>query len=147
VKPPDVKPPDDVIEDDVIEDDVIEDDVIEDDVIEDDVIEDDDVVIVEMPKPQHHGEILGDVECIGSVGSNTASEYPHPRYCCTTFPFAIHGVGNIDACALCYCYCCDILASQCTTWSTHCNAQHDHAWTSVRHELKRKRNEVFKKAT
>jgi hypothetical protein len=100
---------------------------------------DEDVVVVEMPKPEHDGEIHGDVECFGSVGSNRASEYPHPRFCCTEFPFAIHGVGNINACALCYCYCCDIIASQCSTWSIHCNAQHDHAWTSIRHELKRKK--------
>jgi len=91
----------------------------------------DDVVVVEKPIPSHVGDIPGDFACIGCTGSNSVSDYPHPRYSCTVFPFK-QFESNLDKCVLCYCFVCDIVASECTEWDHHCNADYSPKWKAFR---------------
>ena len=61
------------------------------------------------------------------VGGNVivASEMPHARESCTQFPFCtVPTSSNERRCHFCYCYVCDIIASECLEWTKHCNASY-----------------------
>jgi hypothetical protein len=74
------------------------------------------------------------VELIGSTGPNALSDFPHSRFNCVNFIF---NDGPIKFCSQCYCYVCDTLASECKTWSTHCQANHQSAdWRQQRKQAR-----------
>ena len=75
-------------------------------------------------------------ECmvIGRTGKNSLSDFPHSREYCSEHPI------NDDpkkSCVLCYCYVCDIPASECTEWTKHCKARYqDPKWRRERERRK-----------
>ena len=79
-----------------------------------------------------------DIQITGSVGINALSDLPHPRHECVVKPFKKNPE---EFCPNCYCYVCDIKASECDKWfGNHCKA--DGKWIKQRRQLrnKRKRN-------
>jgi len=68
-----------------------------------------------------------DVQVVGTVGH---IRLPHMRQHCTEKPFqsianttyAAQRGNNKNYCEDCYCYVCDVKASDCAVWDTHCNA-------------------------
>jgi hypothetical protein len=51
---------------------------------------------------------------------------PHARENCVAFPFS---KDKEKHCALCFCYCCDAPAYECSEWERHCSATHrDEMW-------------------
>jgi hypothetical protein len=71
-----------------------------------------------------------DFDDIVIVGGNliTASDMPHQRESCSIYPFtpiqsSSYENSNRLFCLKCYCYVCDIIASDCIDWKeNHCNA-------------------------
>ena len=57
-----------------------------------------------------------------NVGCAT-SDLPHLRSQCVKHKFEKSSF--VDKCGNCYCYICNILASDCTKWSTHCEATNE----------------------
>lgn len=87
---------------------------------------------------------LGDEDFV-VVGTTmqVASDMPHQRYSCTTYPFRVEPpLGpynrptespamlaervriNLKHCANCYCYVCDCKVTDCLEWTEHCVATH-----------------------
>eukprot|EP00737_Agarophyton_chilense_P002519 gb/GEZJ01002875.1/.p1 GENE.gb/GEZJ01002875.1/~~gb/GEZJ01002875.1/.p1 ORF type:complete len:304 (-),score=49.84 gb/GEZJ01002875.1/:2413-3324(-) len=69
-------------------------------------------------------ESRADQECIPigeRQGIRPNRDYPHFRFTCDTFPFKkVRARTKELFCDFCYCYICDVLASDCTKWSVHC---------------------------
>lgn len=63
---------------------------------------------------------------------------PHPREACSKYPFIVAAfaaqsstVKNKLFCPYCYCYVCEVKASECIDWSSHCDATRKlSAWRS-----------------
>ena len=53
---------------------------------------------------------------------NALIDFPHSRGNCMKEKFGIGA--DIKHCDNCYCYVCDKLASECSTWDKHCSASH-----------------------
>lgn len=84
---------------------------------------DDEVIEVECPYSEN--EIVTTNDDVVFVGGNmqVATELPHPRDICMKFKFSVHGgKDNLTFCAFCYCYVCEVKASQCQYWTDHCDA-------------------------
>jgi len=78
-----------------------------------------------------------DIQIIGSTGKNALSDFPHPRHQCVVKPFTKNPQ---DFCPNCYCYICDIKASECTKWmEIHCKANDDIKWYRQRRKIRNKR--------
>lgn len=72
-----------------------------------------------------------DVECVGSrVGVVALVDYPHFRFQCVIEPFKRQRhTKKLRYCPRCYCYVCDILASNCKEWEEHAKANDTvHKW-------------------
>lgn len=71
-----------------------------------------------------------DTEDLSIVGSqtvlNSSTFYPHYRYMCSL------PVGTRDTCSKCYCFVCDVLASDCPTWDLHHAASNSGRWRTLR---------------
>eukprot|EP01052_Picozoa_sp_SAG31_P008544 SAG31_NODE_434_length_15737_cov_10.315450_4_plen_989_part_00 len=63
-----------------------------------------------------------DVRVEGHTGVLALQDFPHARENCVSFQF-MAGCEQ-DHCKLCYCYVCDLPASACTSWASHCKARH-----------------------
>jgi len=91
--------------------------------------EDDEVEEVAPPRPSMRADPLSssmrndddEVECVGVSGSNALVDMPHLREHCLLHPFG-DKKRAIERCAKCYCYVCDMLASTCPQWRSHCRA-------------------------
>ncbi|KAL9189332.1 hypothetical protein ACHAXT_011822 [Thalassiosira profunda] len=76
---------------------------------------------------------------VGTKGSNALVDFPHARTNCVTYPFS---GDKAKKCANCYCYVCDIPASECKEWTYHCVATHeDRRWREERERAKRRARE------
>jgi hypothetical protein len=62
-----------------------------------------------------------DLEILGATGPNALSDFPHSRQDCVTHPMA--RATAILFCKNCYCFVCDIKASECHLWRSHCHAK------------------------
>ena len=86
-----------------------------------------------------HGQILGDgddgIEVLAVNGSG-GFDLPHSRSDCTKHKFnpteaiqyhssslPLSTLANAKHCDKCYCYVCDVLASECIEWRTHCHGE------------------------
>ena len=86
-----------------------------------------------------HGQILGDgddgIEVLAVNGSG-GFDLPHSRSDCTKHKFnpteaiqyhssslPLSTLANAKHCDKCYCYVCDVLASKCIEWRTHCHGE------------------------
>ncbi|KAI0564225.1 hypothetical protein FGB62_29g06 [Gracilaria domingensis] len=67
-------------------------------------------------------ETRTELECVGErQGIRALRDYPHFRFDCDTYQFKkVRSRQKESYCERCYCYICDVLASQCTKWSMHC---------------------------
>ena len=87
-----------------------------------------------------------DVEIVGTKTNSALVAMPHARCSCPTVHFIVlpekeasERVRNTNskACDKCYCWVCDVLASECTEWSSHCMAfDRDPTWKKRRAEKK-----------
>ena len=78
-----------------------------------------------------------DVRIIGSTGSNALADFAHSREDCVTNPFS---KDPKVYCPKCYCYVCDIKASDCTKWDSHFQAKRSEIkWRSHRSKVRSKR--------
>eukprot|EP00198_Chlamydomonas_reinhardtii_P010077 XP_001699414.1 predicted protein [Chlamydomonas reinhardtii] len=60
-----------------------------------------------------------EVEVVGEKGQVTTRDFPHPRPDCAVHKFKDNGVAsNAQHCANCFCYVCDVKASECAYWGT-----------------------------
>jgi hypothetical protein len=87
-----------------------------------------------------------DVEIVGATGPNALEDFPHPRQDCVSFPMQ-KKPGLF--CKNCYCYVCDVRASECPSWTFHCEAKAGvHGWERKRktERTKRKQQESCKPA-
>lgn len=76
-----------------------------------------------------------DVAIIGATGPNALADFPHSRENCVTNP---HARDPASHCPNCYCYVCDILASSCPAWQTHCHATHGSSkWRKMREDVRK----------
>ena len=80
-----------------------------------------------------------DGDDIEIVGGNmvTAADMPHQREACTRFPFKYHYLKNSAVnesyCSNCYCYVCEVKASECMDWKEHCCANYkEPKWKKLR---------------
>ena len=83
-----------------------------------------------------HGEGSdSDVEMVGAPPAIT--NYPHARFNCLVHPFKRESskADKIRTCDNCYCFVCDILASDCPAWSHHCCAENTKDWQDKRHNI------------
>jgi hypothetical protein len=63
-----------------------------------------------------------DVTVEGTSGAMSLIDFPHARENCGKHRFELGKYGAL--CANCYCYVCDVPASDCLTWAAHCSASH-----------------------
>ncbi|PXF46014.1 hypothetical protein BWQ96_04189 [Gracilariopsis chorda] len=65
-----------------------------------------------------------DLECVGERrGILALRDYPHFRFQCGIHPFKkMRARMKETCCERCFCYICDVLATDCTKWSAHCKA-------------------------
>mmetsp|Transcript_9063 Transcript_9063/g.22173 ORF Transcript_9063/g.22173 Transcript_9063/m.22173 type:complete len:178 (-) Transcript_9063:272-805(-) len=69
-----------------------------------------------------------EIEVVAETGKNPLSDFPHPRYDCVLKLFS---KDPVTFCSNCYCYVCDVKASECKKWSlsgeheedSHCFAE------------------------
>lgn len=108
-------------------------------------IDDDECMIVEAPTPTIAAAAFSstnndnDLEIIGTTGQNALEDFPHARQDCVIFPMK-NKANVIKYCKNCYCYICDINASDCTEWDSHCHAKKgDYRWEMKRKQARRKR--------
>lgn len=89
-----------------------------------------------------------DFQIVGGT-MQVASDMPHQRYACTMHPYRVAPAEvhthmglqrnesaaafaercrmNLQHCAKCYCYVCDMVVADCTEWPVHCHATHKEA--------------------
>lgn len=114
--------------------------------------------LIELPNPKHLQEQSLDTD-VGNDGKkrsfaaafdddedeivivgenmNVASDMPHQREACTRNMFKYNGTkgnqSNFAHCPNCYCYVCEVKASDCSDWIEHCNANcRDVKWKQLR---------------
>ncbi len=87
-----------------------------------------------------------DIEIVGTKTDTALVAMPHARCSCPTVHFIVLPEKeasekvrstNIKTCDKCYCWVCDVLASECNEWSRHCMAfDRDPTWKKLRAEKK-----------
>ena len=120
--------------------------------IENDDEDDNEDEVVWIPKPKIKSEIAlesnqSDKEEVVFIGEteNPLSTMPHPRYLCANNHFSnsqINDNQNHMFCSNCFCYVCDIPASECQEWNKHKNAFKSSYWETQRSYKKNKSNIV-----
>ncbi|KAG2497725.1 hypothetical protein HYH03_004461 [Edaphochlamys debaryana] len=113
--------------------------------------DDDDVEVVDVPRRAPNPAAnptaqLGDDEDLvitGATGQVATRDLPHPRMDCAEHPFREStSASNAAHCAQCYCFVCDVKASQCRFWGTgarerdHANARKLGYWRRLREAAK-----------
>jgi hypothetical protein len=65
-----------------------------------------------------------DVQILKCNTVNALTDYTHPRFLCTRYPYTANRAApsNQTHCPKCFCYICQIEASKCKKWSKHCHA-------------------------
>ena len=87
---------------------------------------------------QNDHEEEEELTIVATKGQNALMDFPHSRENCATHPFAT-SINKAVHCSNCYCYVCDVLASECVVWLLHCNASHnDRKWRLERESAKRR---------
>ena len=69
-----------------------------------------------------HGSKNNNDEDVAIVGTKNHVDLVHMRQHCVDYPFRKSSSSNAKYCSGCYCYVCDVKASECTTWQRHCHA-------------------------
>lgn len=89
-------------------------------------------------RPNANEEEDGECLLVGSKGTNALTDFPHSRENCVLAPIATgKSKSNEKHCANCYCYVCDIPATDCKTWRQHCHARHKISkWQKLREQLR-----------
>lgn len=78
-----------------------------------------------------------EVQFIGSNGKNALSDYQHSRENCVTHLFI---KDPVLLCPQCYCFVCDVKATECTNWNHHCLARRSEIkWRQRRSSARSKR--------
>ena len=78
-----------------------------------------------------------EIQITGSTGKNALSDFPHARHLCLVKP---HTKNQEEFCPNCYCYICDIKASECSEWQDfHCKADSNSKWKRRRSKIRNKR--------
>jgi len=84
-----------------------------------------------------------EIEIIAETGKNPLSDFAHPRFHCVTKPFAFDPTAF---CSNCFCYVCDVRASECQHWNdnqdedSHCFADSQITkWKRRRSRIRSKR--------
>eukprot|EP00741_Cyanophora_paradoxa_P017466 tig00020965_g16875.t1 len=95
------------------------------------------------PAPRRSSRLsdLGDGELkVVGAQAGVAQTAPHARQHCLEHPFKPGDANvNVQRCATCYCWVCDIPASTCASWGTHCNAtEKESKWIQERGIARRK---------
>jgi hypothetical protein len=122
--------------------------------------EEDDVEVLEAPAPRNvpiaaaRSSNSDEIEVVGTVNQVLL---PHMRQHCTEEPFLPWSPSfgnvtikeqrennNLKVCSLCYCYVCDVEASKCSNWQSHCSATDSGptgpVWTNQRNAHKHQKN-------
>jgi hypothetical protein len=114
----------------------------------------DDVMIVPVSKPVETSVPMGggldvdvddDLQAVGVL--QTTVVYPHARADCRTRLFSGEASDeahdkNVQTCDKCYCYVCDVEASNCKAWNSHCMAcDRRTAWRNLRTRKRSKPNQ------
>ncbi|CAJ1959516.1 unnamed protein product [Cylindrotheca closterium] len=82
--------------------------------------------------------VSDDLQIVGASHPNALMDFPHSRQDCV----AQHS-SAYDYCHKCYCYVCDIKASECQAWQSHCQARKGvFLWESMRRQERRKRTQA-----
>lgn len=85
--------------------------------------------------PQPLRKDSDDIEVLNDSVTNACSVFPHPRHICGIYPF--ENSSHSSFCEKCYCYVCQIPASECQSWKTsHCNAIDSNIWQQARQQKK-----------
>jgi len=91
-----------------------------------------------------------DIEIVGTKTDVALVAMPHARCSCPVAPTFVVlppeqeaservRKANSKTCPKCYCYVCDVLASECTEWTSHCMAfDRDQTWKKRRAQKKQK---------
>ena len=89
-------------------------------------------------------QAAGDDDEIQMMGGNTTNpniDMPHMRSDCGLHKFVPNAIGlpnnNLEICSNCYCFVCDIPASECKAWGQHCNAIPGDAEWKMQREAKK----------
>ena len=98
-----------------------------------------------------------DIEIVDTAGFDAARDAPHARHDCLVHKMSDSSSSNAAFCPQCYCWVCDVPASQCAVWSNGCSgpdcrdssshmcSSHCHAnpavarWVTARAAAQRKR--------
>ncbi|GMI14569.1 hypothetical protein TrLO_g4418 [Triparma laevis f. longispina] len=76
-----------------------------------------------------------EISILKSTTTNPLTSFPHPRSLCTLHP---HKISPLLFCPKCYCYVCDVPASECKQWDKHCNAKSGvPVWEQIRKDKRR----------
>eukprot|EP01031_Cornospumella_fuschlensis_P027368 gene27368-33057_t len=82
---------------------------------------------------KQHSQGADDIVIVGDGELFCGAEMPHQREGCSKFPFKLLPVltlsspvptCNMQHCAHCYCFICEVTAADCYDWAFHCNASH-----------------------
>ena len=115
-------------------------------------IDDDGLEVLDNPAPAASADTPtitlgdGDEECVVVGRSSSAIEtLPHARADCVVHPFTL---GARAFCHACYCYVCDVPASDCGSWAVHCEAKHrDPFWREERTQQRQRRQCIERDAS
>ena len=76
-----------------------------------------------------------DVAIVGMTGHFALVDFPHSRENCVTHPMRDD---PLLRCGNCFCYVCDVLATDCKSWEQHCHATHGNLqWRMLREQCRR----------
>jgi len=106
--------------------------------------DDDEVQIVDAVSTQlllhatNNNNTDDDVCIVGATGPNALEDFPHSRESCVKHPFSTN---HLLYCNHCYCFVCDVVASDCPCWNQHCHAKYAQPkWRRQREEWKKNKS-------
>ena len=78
----------------------------------------------------------GDDE-VTALGARGGLDLPHARCHCPAHAFGAGPQSHARTCARCYCWVCDVAASACLEWASHCHAHdRDEGWRALRESVR-----------